>query len=331
MAPRSDISDQLKIQMLLKEMVLTRILERTLRFGMVLMLLMVCGSTFLHSEFESITVDGATLYYRTFGKGTPILLVGGIAGASNEYLLPIAQELRKTHRIILVDLRGTGKSVVEAVDSSTINLNRVLNDLEALRLALRIRKWIVFGHSFGGTISMGYASRFPAETQALVLVGSGGFDPSYLDYYSPNILARLTNDDSLKLREAESLLSIDKEIAKTEEFRIKLGAQVWDRNHLPEIRRWFNRETYSPVIAQAMWTSFLTTPFALIESLRKFHKPVLLIQGEVDPVDKRTAMQIQNILKQARQEFVKNSGHFPWVEQKEKFYIIIKKFLKTIR
>ena len=69
---------------------------------------------------------------------------------------------------------------------------------------------------------MAYASKFPDRVQALVLIASGGVDMTYLDYYSPNIAARLTNEDSVKIREAESLRGIDRELSNLEEFRINL-------------------------------------------------------------------------------------------------------------
>ena len=280
---------------------------------------------------EELKTEGGTLHYQIFGKGKPVLIVGGIAGAASDYLLSVARELGKTHRVILVDIRGTGKSKVASVDTAIISVRLILNDLERLRSTLKLSKWTVLGHSVGGILAMAYAVRFPVQTQALVLVSSGGINLDYLNFFSPNVYARLTKEDSLRIDQAMSRLSRDRQAALTEEFQVKLASYVADRKYLATATSWFPKEAYSPEVAQVMWRSLFRSNYDFREPLKKFKRPVLQIQGEQDPVDKRTAVEIHETLKHSKVVYLKNCGHFPWLEQREGFYKALKRFLKAVR
>ena len=74
------------------------------------------------------------------------------------------------YHIILIDQRGAGKSLPHAdlEENSTFEL---VADLELLREHLSIDKWVVFGGSWGSTLSLCYAITHPDRVKALVLRG----------------------------------------------------------------------------------------------------------------------------------------------------------------
>jgi proline iminopeptidase len=74
------------------------------------------------------------------------------------------------YRIVLFDQRGAGRSIPhgELTDNTTPHL---LADLEKLRAHLGIRRWLVFGGSWGSTLSLAYAETHPERCLALVLRG----------------------------------------------------------------------------------------------------------------------------------------------------------------
>ncbi len=73
-------------------------------------------------------------------------------------------------RIVLFDQRGAGRSIPhgELTDNTTPHL---LADLEKLRTHLGIGRWLVFGGSWGSTLSLAYAETHPESCLALVLRG----------------------------------------------------------------------------------------------------------------------------------------------------------------
>ncbi|MBC8381534.1 MAG: proline iminopeptidase [Porticoccaceae bacterium] len=102
-------------------------------------------------------------------EGIPVLFVhGGPGGGANPtdrcFFDP------EKYRIILFDQRGAGQSTPHALleDNNTAAL---IADIEVIRQALNVKRWVVFGGSWGSTLSLVYAQTFPELVLGLVLRG----------------------------------------------------------------------------------------------------------------------------------------------------------------
>jgi proline iminopeptidase len=111
------------------------------------------------------------IYYEQCGnpRGKPALFVHGGPGAgcdvrARRFFDP------KRYRIVLFDQRGCGRSRPHASleDNTTWHL---VADIEALRRQLGIERWLVFGGSWGSTLSLAYAQAHPKRVTELVLRG----------------------------------------------------------------------------------------------------------------------------------------------------------------
>jgi proline iminopeptidase len=73
-------------------------------------------------------------------------------------------------RIVIFDQRGAGRSTPlgEITDNSPAHL---VADIEGLRVALGIEKWLVFGGSWGSTLALDYAETYPRHCTGLILRG----------------------------------------------------------------------------------------------------------------------------------------------------------------
>jgi len=87
---------------------------------------------------DSIVTKIGSLYYKSFGKGEKIVLLSGGPGISSDQLLDIAVRLSDKFNCILFDQRGTGLSKAQPFDSTTINIDNSIADLELLRLKLKV-------------------------------------------------------------------------------------------------------------------------------------------------------------------------------------------------
>ncbi len=101
--------------------------------------------------------------------GTPAVFVhggpgGGCGPDERRFFDPAA------YRIVLFDQRGCGRSRPHSCleENTTWDL---IADMEHIRRNLDIDRWVVFGGSWGSTLSRAYAERYPDRVRALVLRG----------------------------------------------------------------------------------------------------------------------------------------------------------------
>ncbi|MEC8797394.1 MAG: prolyl aminopeptidase [Pseudomonadota bacterium] len=111
------------------------------------------------------------IYYEQCGnpKGKPAIFLhggpgGGCGSLSRRFFNP------KKYRIILFDQRGCGRSKPHTCleDNTTWHL---IEDIESIREILDIKKWLVFGGSWGSTLAIAYAQKYPKNVSQLVLRG----------------------------------------------------------------------------------------------------------------------------------------------------------------
>lgn len=111
------------------------------------------------------------LYYEQCGNpnGKPVVFLHGGPGAG---LVPDYRRFfdPEAYRIILFDQRGAGQSRPHASleDNTTWHL---VQDIERLREYFGIQQWLVFGGSWGSTLSLAYAETHPERASGLVLRG----------------------------------------------------------------------------------------------------------------------------------------------------------------
>ncbi|WP_029608778.1 prolyl aminopeptidase [Mycoplasma simbae] len=111
------------------------------------------------------------VYYEVSGNpdGIPVVYVhggpgGGTSPVCRRYFDP------QKYKIILIDQRGCGNSTpsLELTNNTT---DYLVEDMEAIRKELNIDKWILFGGSWGTTLSLCYAIKYPQNVLAMVLRG----------------------------------------------------------------------------------------------------------------------------------------------------------------
>ena len=132
--------------------------------------------------------DGQSIYWETSGNpdGKPaVFLHGGPGGETQPNHRRLFDPAR--YRIVLLDQRGSGRSLPHAsdvgIDLSTNTTWHLIDDLELLRQYLRIDRWLVFGGSWGSTLALAYAETHPDRVTQLVLRGIFTLRKSELDWF----------------------------------------------------------------------------------------------------------------------------------------------------
>jgi len=127
--------------------------------------------------------DGHSLYWELSGNpnGKPVVFLhGGPGGASSP--AHRRQFNPDKYKILVFDQRGCGKSVPFAsLDNNTTW--DLVEDIEKLRTQVaKVDKWQAFGGSWGSTLALAYAQKYPERVTELVLRGIFLFDQYELDW-----------------------------------------------------------------------------------------------------------------------------------------------------
>lgn len=124
----------------------------------------------LPSDGRSATVEvaGAKIWYAEFGAGDPVVLLHGGYANSNYFgnLVPV---LAKSHRVIVIDSRGHGRSTLGDVQ---ISYARMADDVVKVLDKLQIKSAPVVGWSDGGVIGLVMAMKHPDRISALFSFGA---------------------------------------------------------------------------------------------------------------------------------------------------------------
>lgn len=116
------------------------------------------------------TPDSVRLFTRVVGSGadTIIVLHGG-PGLTLDYLAADLEPLAARHTLLFYDQRGTGRSTLVS-DSASLNAQRFVDDLEAVRAQFGLSKPTLLGHSWGVGLAALYVQRYPNTLGQLILV-----------------------------------------------------------------------------------------------------------------------------------------------------------------
>jgi pimeloyl-ACP methyl ester carboxylesterase len=256
-------------------------------------------------------IDNVQLHYLAAGKGPAVLLLHGYAETSRMWR-PLIRKLAEKFTVIAPDLPGIGDS---SIPSDKIDMISAAERIHTLVRSLGVEKARVVGHDIGLMVAYAYATKFPNETEKLVLMdaflpGVAGWEPVYND---PHVWHFRFNGEY-----PEKLVQ-GRERTYFEYFWNVFAA---DKNHsIPESDRKAYTEAYAkPGRMRAAWVYFASWPqlakdFAQL-SQTKLTMPVLSIGGERS-LGKELGEQAKLVAADANVVVLPNTGH--WIlEEKPK-------------
>lgn len=148
----------------------------------------------LYPEIEPYTSglldvgDGNSIYWEECGNPdgkSAVFVHGGPGGGATAIARQFFDPAR--YRIVLFDQRGCGRSLPHAsepaADLATNTTWHLVADLERLRTAQGIDRWLVFGGSWGSALGLAYAEAHPEVVTELVLRGIFTLRRAELDWY----------------------------------------------------------------------------------------------------------------------------------------------------
>lgn len=231
-------------------------------------------------------------------KGNVVVLVHGARG-NHKIWAPQIEALAADHTPIGIDLPGHGES--EGAGSTVVSEYR--DFLKDIVDTLGLTRFVIAGHSMGGSIALDYALHYPGA-EALILVGSAA------KWTIPQYYIDLLRNDPEKAREESAKRNFAK---NTPRSIIELN----DRN---------NSSTDPMVGARDLEAC---NAFDVLADLDKIKLPTCIICGEEDTyVDGSRIMHSR--ISGSRVEWIKDAGHDPSIEQPEITNGIFKSFLSSL-
>lgn len=291
-----------------------------------LLLLFLLLSPFLQAQTEYlIHENGSQIYFKTFGEGVPILIINGGPGMDSEGFDSLADSLSKRNMTILYDQRGTGKSKLERVTSSTITMELMAKDIEAIRVHLGVERWIILGHSFGGIMASYYTSKYPDKTLGLVLSSSGGLDLTLLQ--TLNIQGRLSRieRDSLTYWTSRIQRGDTSYAARLKRGLYLAPAYLYDKKYIPVVAHRLTKGNMT--INGLVFQDLRRIRYDVKEKLQNYNKPVLIIQGAHDIIPVEISETAHRVFPNSELIILPSSSHYGWLEEEKHYFMAIEDFL----
>lgn len=297
-----------------------------------LVLLFLASCTGPQKDEEGmLAINGTSLYYHAFGKGEPVIIIHGGPVLDQSYMIDHFKELAKNHRLIFFDQRACGKSTAE-VDTSTMTLKNLIDDIDKLRQELGLVQVHVLGHSWGGMLAAMYAIEYPLKVKSLVLCDA--MPPSFrLWNEEEQILAQRTSGyDSLLEEQIKSQEGFKNQDVKWVDSLMKISfkSQFEDTTKLALLKiklpeDYFKRSKIFEHIGPELFAFDLTT------QLEKIIVPTLIIYGDQEPSTDISAPVYKSGIANSRVVVMPNCGHFPFIEQPLRFNLAVEAFWRDIK
>jgi proline iminopeptidase len=131
--------------------------------------------------------DGNRVYWETWGNpdGRPAVFIHGGPGSGFRPRSGRSFDPAR-YRCVRFDQRGCGRSTPHASDPATdMSVNtthHLVADMERLREHLGIEKWLLYGGSWGSTLTLAYAQRFPHRVSEIVIASVTTFRHAECDW-----------------------------------------------------------------------------------------------------------------------------------------------------
>lgn len=240
-----------------------------------------------------MVINNVEVYYERYNQGgeKPLVFLHGW-GQNTEMMLPVAKPFIENHEVILIDLPGFGKS---GQLDRPYEVSDYVELLHELLQKLDIKKPTLIGHSYGGKISLLYASKY--EVEKLVLFGSP--------------FQKEIGKESLKLKTLRTLKKIPG-INKLEGFAKKHIGSTDYKNASPVMRE----------------TLVKTVNLDITEEVKKIKAPTLLIWGTADEaVSIDRAYELEKLIPDAGLVVYENATHYAYLENLGQIISVMKSFL----
>ncbi|MBS0393015.1 MAG: alpha/beta hydrolase [Proteobacteria bacterium] len=260
--------------------------------------------------------NGMSLGYAEWGNpaGRPVVLIHGFTDNARDWL-PLLPELDPGFRVILVDIRGHGRSSRPECCYGRLDF---AYDVKLLLDQLHVERADIVGHSLGSFIAQTFAEFWPERTRRVVLVSSSG---------GPRAGCTPPGKAAKAFDFRSAIAKLQEPLDPDSPFMIE-----WWSSPTPVNEEFIRRQRQdSAAIPLRVWLAVLDQGLAgpaLADTLPRLKAPALLIWGLRDPIFvAKDRCSLRAALPHATVKLFPTLGHNPFWEQPEAVGATINGFL----
>jgi proline iminopeptidase len=289
-----------------------------------------------------VDAHGVLIYYTSLGTGKPLVIVHGGPGASHDYFLPYLLPLARSHRIVFIDERGSGKSE-KLEDPSLYTVESMVEDVEAVRTSLGLGTIDLLGHSYGGVLAQAYALKYQEHLGHLVLCSTFHSTKEMNDVFR-GMLGKMSPGlrERIEKMESAGLYGHGKDFEKNR-YTDEYMTAAWGEGYFPYLYQNHPDPNYSPTSAgnmswdlyRAMWGSngeyVIDGNLTSVEyagRLGTLHVPTLITAGDNDECSPALAKEMNGLIAGSKLVIFPRSGHMTFVDQPGMFIKAMNEFLQ---
>ncbi len=280
-----------------------------------------------------INVPGGKVWYKIVGKGSkpPILMLHGGPGATSYYLRPL-ESLAADRSLIFFDQLGCGRSTRQ-MDTTQMNIAFYVDEVERVKHALGLKKFYLYGQSWGTILAVEYYFAHPEGIQGIILA-------------SPALSGKLwIRDARLLLSQLpDSLQRIIYHYERLKKFDAPAYQQammVYYKKHVARKQPWsadidstfayLGHEVYTYMNGPSEFTFTGTMQYYdATKKLPRIKVPVLFICGQYDEARPETTAYYAGLVPNARLAIIPDAAHMTMQDNPEKDLQAIREFLYEV-
>jgi len=274
-----------------------------------------------YGKFKS---HGLELLYETQGVGSEVVIVlHGGPGMPHEYYHPMMSNLSRYAKVVYFDRRADMASQRDS--HQPVSVAEMADDVDELRQALGVERVTLLGHSFGATIALNYALRYPDHTKRLILVSGAAAvenpaeaEKRLVEALSPVEMARYRDEGGT--HNASPCERVRRRYAVLyPHYFYKLIPYEFDRGIYT---------VYFDSLARKLALANDKQVLDMRDKLAAIKVPTLVVAGRHDLATTVTqSYELAQGLSQSRFVVLEHSGHFPIFEENYLFTEWVRQFM----
>jgi len=260
---------------------------------------------------KTTTFKKGNVTFSDIGKGRVVVLLHGFLGSHQIWENTIA-ELSKSYRIIAIDLPGHGTTDCFGYVHT---MELIAKCVKTVMDSLRLKKYVIVGHSMGGYVGLAFADLFPDNLKGLCLFHSSAYADSDDKKRDRTRSVRVVKANH-KIYTTEVIKNLfatkNAKYLKTEiAFAQKIASKVSKRSIIAALEGMKDRPNRDVILGMV-------------------HYPVMMVIGELDNVlPKDQLLEQTQLIKNKQVLYLEHDGHMGFLESPKLTVKALRKFLRA--